>query len=151
MESEFFGHRKGAFTGAVNDKAGLVQAAAGGTLFLDEIADLPLAMQVKLLRVIPGASGPAGGRGARRKSRRSHSLRHASGSERALVKDGEFREDLYYRINVIELAVPALRDRGNDILLLANHLLKRHERGPEALTIRRSAGAVELPIPGQRS
>jgi len=124
VESEFFGHRKGAFTGAVNDKAGLVQCARDGTLFLDEIADLPLAMQVKLLRVIQEKKvRPVG---ASREE--SVDIRILSATHRNLAKmvaAGEFREDLYYRINVIELRVPALRDRGDDVLLLADHILGR--------------------------
>ncbi len=125
MESEFFGHRKGAFTGAVNDKAGLVQCARDGTLFLDEIADLPLAMQVKLLRVIQEKKvRPVGASAEESVDVRILSATHKNLSQ--MVADGEFREDLYYRINVIELPVPALRERGDDILLLADHILQRH-------------------------
>ena len=124
VESEFFGHRKGAFTGAVNDKAGLVQCARDGTLFLDEIADLPLAMQVKLLRVIQEKKvRPVGAA-----QEESADIRILSATHRNLAKmvaAGDFREDLYYRINVIELRVPALRDRADDVLLLAEHILER--------------------------
>ena len=124
VESEFFGHRKGSFTGAVNDKAGLVQCAADGTLFLDEIADLPLAMQVKLLRVIQEKKvRPVGASQEETVDVRILSATHKNLSQ--MVADGEFREDLYYRINVIELHVPALRERGDDILLLAEHILQR--------------------------
>ena len=124
VESEFFGHRKGSFTGAVNDKAGLVQCAADGTLFLDEIADLPLAMQVKLLRVIQEKKvRPVGASQEETVDVRILSATHKNLSQ--MVADGEFREDLYYRINVIELHVPALRERGDDILLLASHILNR--------------------------
>ena len=124
MESEFFGHRKGSFTGAINDKAGLLQCAQDGTLFLDEIADLPLAMQVKLLRVIQEKKvRPVGASQEETVDVRILSATHRSLS--AMVSSGEFREDLYYRINVIELHVPALRERGDDVLLLAEHLLKR--------------------------
>jgi len=124
MESEFFGHRKGAFTGAVNDKAGLVQCARDGTLFLDEIADLPLAMQVKLLRVIQEKTvRPVGASAEESVDIRILSATHRNLSQ--MVAEGEFREDLYYRINVIELPVPALRERGDDVLLLADHLLER--------------------------
>jgi two-component system response regulator PilR (NtrC family) len=124
VESEFFGHRKGAFTGAVNDKAGLIQCAGDGTLFLDEIADLPLAMQVKLLRVIQEKKvRPVGASKEESVDVRILSATHKDLSQ--MVKDGEFREDLFYRINVIELRVPALRDRGDDILLLADHILTR--------------------------
>jgi two-component system response regulator PilR (NtrC family) len=124
MESEFFGHRKGSFTGAVNDKAGLLQCAADGTLFLDEIADLPLAMQVKLLRVIQEKTvRPVGASKEESVDVRILSATHQKLSD--MVSAGEFREDLYYRINVIELNVPALRDRGDDVLMLAEHILSR--------------------------
>lgn len=124
MESEFFGHRKGSFTGAINDKAGLMQCAEGGTLFLDEIADLPLAMQVKLLRVIQEKRvRPVGAANEESIDIRVLSATHQNLAQ--MVADGEFREDLYYRINVIELRVPALRERGDDVLLLARHLLAR--------------------------
>jgi two-component system response regulator PilR (NtrC family) len=114
MESEFFGHRKGSFTGAVADKAGLFQSAEGGTLFMDEIADLPLPMQVKLLRVIQEKSVRAVGDTVEQPvDVRILSATHRD--LRALVAAGQFREDLYYRINVIELRVPPLRERGNDI------------------------------------
>ena len=124
MESEFFGHRKGSFTGAVNDKAGLVQCAIDGTLFLDEIADLPLAMQVKLLRVIQEKKvRPVGAAQEENVDVRILSATHKNLSR--MVAAGEFREDLYYRINVIELHVPALRERGDDVSLLADHILQR--------------------------
>ena len=124
MESEFFGHRKGAFTGAIHDKAGLVQSANTGTLFLDEIADLPLSMQVKLLRVIQEQTvRPVGSSSEDSVNVRILSATHQKLSD--MVTKGEFREDLFYRINVIELNVPALRERGDDILLLADHILKR--------------------------
>jgi two-component system response regulator PilR (NtrC family) len=124
MESEFFGHRKGSFTGAVSDKVGLVQSADEGTLFLDEIADLPLAMQVKLLRVIQEKTvRPVGSSGEEQANARILSATHRSLAD--MVAKGKFREDLYYRINVIELKVPALRERGDDVILLAKHILKR--------------------------
>jgi len=124
MESEFFGHRKGSFTGAINDKAGLLQCAQDGTLFLDEIADLPLAMQVKLLRVIQEKKvRPVGASQEETVDVRVLSATHRNLSK--MVTDNEFREDLYYRINVIELNVPALRERGDDVLLLAEHILQR--------------------------
>jgi len=124
MESEFFGHRKGSFTGAVNDKAGLVQCARDGTLFLDEIADLPLSMQVKLLRVIQEKTvRPVGAAAEESVDVRILSATHKNLAR--MVADGEFREDLYYRINVIDLHVPALRERGDDVLLLADHILER--------------------------
>ncbi len=124
MESEFFGHRKGAFTGAVADKDGLFQSAEGGTLFMDEIADLPLPMQVKLLRVIQEKSvRPVGATAEVAVDVRVLSATHKD--LRAMVSSGQFREDLYYRVNVIELRVPPLRERGRDVLLLAEHILQR--------------------------
>jgi two-component system response regulator PilR (NtrC family) len=123
MESELFGHQKGSFTGAVSDKIGLIQAAEGGTLFLDEVADLPLHMQVKLLRVIQEkAVRPVGQSNELPVDVRILSATHQNLEE--LVAEGSFREDLYYRINVIELHVPALRDRGDDVLILAHDILQ---------------------------
>ncbi len=124
MESEFFGHRKGSFTGAVDDKEGLIRSAEGGTLFLDEVGDLPLHMQVKLLRVIQErAVRPVGDTREIPVDVRFLSASHKDLS--ALVAEGEFREDLYYRINVIDLRVPPLRERGDDVTLLATHVLQR--------------------------
>lgn len=124
MESEFFGHKKGSFTGANVDKEGLFQAAQGGTLFLDEVAELPLHMQVKLLRVIQEKCvRPIGANGEVATDVRILSATHKDLSE--LVLEGRFRHDLYYRINVIELRVPPLRERPDDISLLASALLRR--------------------------
>lgn len=124
MESEFFGHKKGAFTGAHADKEGLFQAADGGTLFLDEVAELPLTMQVKLLRVIQErAVRPVGAAREIPVDVRILSATHHNLDR--LVAESLFREDLYYRINVIELHIPALRDRRDDILPLAEHILDR--------------------------
>jgi two-component system response regulator PilR (NtrC family) len=124
MESEFFGHRKGSFTGAINDKIGLFQSADGGTLFLDEIADLPLAMQVKLLRVIQEKTvRPVGASREEHTDARIVSATHKNLAD--MVASGEFREDLYYRINVIELQVPALRDRGDDVIELTDFILQK--------------------------
>ncbi|HKV65792.1 MAG TPA: sigma-54 dependent transcriptional regulator [Rhodanobacteraceae bacterium] len=124
MESEFFGHKKGSFTGAHADKEGLFQTANGGTLFLDEVAELPLHMQVKLLRVIQEkAVRPIGGRGEIPSDVRILSATHKDLGR--LTQNGRFRQDLYYRINVIELRVPPLRERGGDIAVLAKHILKR--------------------------
>lgn len=123
MESEFFGHKKGSFTGAHSDKTGLFQAANGGSLFLDEIADLPLHMQVKLLRAIQEkAVRPVGS-----ETEIPVDVRLISATHKNLDKEvevGNIRQDLYYRINVIELKVPALRDRREDIPLLAEHFLE---------------------------
>jgi len=124
MESEFFGHKKGSFTGAVADKEGLFQAADGGTLFLDEVADLPLPMQVKLLRAIQEKSvRPVGAAREIPVDVRILSATHKDLAQ--LVKDGAFRQDLFYRINVIELHLPSLRERAEDISLLAEHILGR--------------------------
>ena len=124
MESEFFGHVKGSFTGAVADKEGLFQAANGGTLFLDEVADLPLPMQVKLLRGIQEkAIRPIGGQQEIAVDVRILSATHKDLASE--VEAGDFRQDLYYRINVIELKVPSLRERREDIPLLVEDLLAR--------------------------
>ncbi len=124
MESEFFGHVKGSFTGAVSDKEGLFQAANGGTLFLDEVADLPLAMQVKLLRGIQEkAIRPIGGQQEIPVDVRILSATHKDLAVE--VEKDKFRQDLYYRINVIELKVPSLRERLDDVPDLANELLRR--------------------------
>ena len=124
MESEFFGHKKGSFTGAVADKVGLIQTAEGGTLFLDEVADLPLHMQVKLLRVIQEKTiRPVGQANEVAVDVRILSATHKDLSE--LVAEGSFREDLFYRINVIGVHVPPLRERGEDVLMLAHHTLSR--------------------------
>ena len=124
MESEFFGHKKGSFTGAIEDKQGLFQAAQGGTLFLDEVADLPLGMQVKLLRAIQEKAVRAvGGQQEMVVDVRILCATHKDLA--AEVAAGRFRQDLFYRLNVIELHVPPLRERREDIPLLANVLLQR--------------------------
>ena len=123
MESEFFGHTKGSFTGATTDKQGLFQAADGGTLFLDEIAELPIHMQVKLLRAIQEKSiRPVGSSHEISVDVRILSASHKDLAEQ--VKEGHFREDLYYRINVIDLSVPSLRERAEDVPLLAEQILQ---------------------------
>lgn len=124
MESELFGHMKGSFTGAMHDKIGLFQAASGGTLFLDEVADLPLAMQVKLLRAIQEkVVRPVGANEEHPTDIRLVSATHKSLS--AEVDAGRFRNDLFYRINVIDVHVPSLRERSGDIPELAQALLQR--------------------------
>lgn len=136
MESELFGHKKGSFTGAVADKQGLIQSAEGGTLFLDEIADLPLHMQVKLLRVIQEKSvRPVGESREAPVDVRILSATHRNLAQ--LVTEGKFREDLFYRVNVIEIGVPPLRDRLEDIPELVNALLSKLSKqlGVKALTI----------------
>jgi len=151
MESELFGHKRGSFTGAVADKKGLVQSAEGGTLFLDEVADLPLHMQVKLLRVVQEKTvRPVGESREETVDVRILSATHKHLVD--LVADGRFREDLFYRINVIELRVPSLRERPDDIPDLAEAILARLGRrmgietpviGPEALQLLR-----DYPFPG---
>jgi two-component system response regulator PilR (NtrC family) len=124
MESEFFGHKKGSFTGAVQDKEGLFKAADDGTLFLDEVGDLPIHMQVKLLRSIQEKTiRPVGAQTEIRVDVRILSATHKKLHE--LVKEGKFRQDLYYRLNVIELPVPSLRGRPEDIPLLAEAVCQR--------------------------
>jgi len=124
MESEFFGYKKGSFTGATQDKAGLFQAAHGGTLFLDEVADLPQHMQVKLLRAIQErAVRPVGAPAEVPVDVRILSATHKDLGR--LIETGEFRQDLYYRLNVIELRMPSLRERPVDISELAGHILER--------------------------
>ncbi|MEJ0038789.1 MAG: sigma-54 dependent transcriptional regulator [Gammaproteobacteria bacterium] len=148
MESELFGHKRGSFTGAVADKKGLVQSAEGGTLFLDEVADLPLHMQVKLLRVVQEKTvRPVGEAREEIVDVRILSATHKNLAQ--LVAEGRFREDLFYRINVIEMRVPSLRERPEDIPELAETILKRLSRrmkmepphlNPEALQILESYG-----------
>ncbi|HNR22037.1 MAG TPA: sigma-54 dependent transcriptional regulator [Steroidobacteraceae bacterium] len=143
MESELFGYKRGSFTGAVADSKGMIQSAEGGTLFLDEVADLPLHMQVKLLRVIQEKSvRPIGETREVPVDVRILSATHKNLA--ALVRDGRFREDLYYRVNVIEIRVPALRERPEDIPDLAATILRRLSRrmGVEAPDI--SAGALAV-------
>ena len=151
MESEFFGHRKGSFTGAHADKAGLFQAADGGTLFLDEVAELPLPMQVKLLRAIQEKSiRPVGASAEVPVDVRILSATHKDLA--ALVAEGKFRHDLYYRINVIELRVPPLRERGGDLPGLAEAILQRlaatHGRPTPALGEDALAALRAYPFPG---
>ena len=143
MESEFFGHKRGSFTGAVVDKIGLIPSAEGGTLFLDEVADLPLHMQVKLLRVIQEKTvRPIGEQRESPIDVRILSATHKNLAD--LVAQAKFREDLFYRINVIELRVPALRERAEDIPDLADAIVRRLARrlGSDAPTI--TPAALEL-------
>jgi two-component system response regulator PilR (NtrC family) len=138
MESEFFGHKKGSFTGAVSDKKGLFQAADGGTLFLDEVADLPQALQVKLLRAIQEKSvRPVGEQLEIPVDVRLLSATHRNLAD--MVKSGVFRQDLYYRINVIDLSLPPLRERAADIPVLTDHVLSKLTEGGEKPTISTSA------------
>lgn len=127
IESELFGHKKGAFTGAAEDKQGLFKVADGGTLFLDEIADLPLNMQVKLLRAIEDKEFfPVGGT-----KPVSTDVRIIAATNQNLfekTKSGEFREDLFYRLNVVEIKLPTLNERKDDIPLLVNHFIERYSK-----------------------
>jgi two-component system response regulator GlrR len=151
LESELFGHVKGAFTGALRDQLGLFRAADGGTLFLDEIGDMPLALQVTLLRVLQERHvRPVG-------STESYpvDVRIISATHRDLERDmetGDFRQDLYYRLNVVNLELPPLHSRREDIPLLANHFLKNTAKGSRGDVTAFSPGAIELllsaPWPG---
>ena len=151
LESELFGHKRGAFTGAIADHKGLVQTAEGGTLFLDEVADLPLHMQVKLLRVIQERTlRPVGGT-----SEIAVDVRWLSATHRDLeqaIANSQFREDLYYRINVIEIRVPPLRERVEDLLELVDHVLTRlaGEQGRPVPSLSREAQnrLASYPFPG---
>lgn len=142
MESEFFGHKKGSFTGAIADKPGLFQTASGGTLFLDEIADLPLHMQVKLLRAIQERSiRPIGSDVEQPIDVRVLSATHKNLT--SLVEEGKFRQDLYYRINVIELPLPKLSERKEDIQTLAEHILSKLMRQHEGSKIKLTNNALK--------
>jgi two-component system, NtrC family, response regulator PilR len=135
MESEFFGHKKGSFTGALNDKEGLFQAADGGTLFLDEIAELPQHMQVKLLRAIQEkVIRPVGSQNEIKVDVRILSATNYDLSER--VKQNMFRQDLLYRINVIELKIPPLRERSDDVPQLIDHILGKMDLGSGSKNIK---------------
>jgi len=142
MESEFFGYRKGAFTGAAADREGFFQAADGGTLFLDEVAELPVPMQVKLLRAIQEKKVRKVGS----TSEESADVRIISATHRNLaeeVQNGRFRQDLFYRLNVIELKMPALREMREDIPLLAEVMLTRQAAAAGGKSARLSAAALE--------
>lgn len=131
MESEFFGYRKGAFTGADTDREGYFHAASGGTLFLDEVADLPLALQVKLLRVIQEKRVRRVGA----TQEEDCDVRIVSATHKSLAQEvaaGRFRQDLFYRLNVLQLEMPPLRELGEDIELIALGILRRITRSPEA-------------------
>ncbi len=140
IESELFGHRKGSFTGAVSDKDGLFKVADGGTLFLDEIGDLPLSLQVKLLRAIEDRKFlPVGGTKAVKTNVRIIAASNQDIYEK--TKKGEFREDLYYRLNVVEIKLPSLNERKEDIPLLVNHFVEKYcnEMGKPILGVNNEA------------
>ncbi|MGE5437757.1 MAG: sigma-54-dependent transcriptional regulator [Syntrophothermus sp.] len=127
IESELFGHKKGAFTGAISDKEGLIKAADGGTLFLDEISELPPSLQVKFLRVLQEKEVTAVGT----TNAMPINVRFLASTNRDLkeeIASGRFREDLYYRLNVIEIHLPSLKEREEDIPLLADHFLNKYRR-----------------------
>lgn len=151
MESELFGHRRGSFTGAVTDKQGLIRAAEGGTLFLDEIADLPLHMQVKLLRVIQEKSvRPIGETQETPIDVRILSATHKNLA--TLVAEGKFREDLFYRVNVIEIRVPPLRERLEDIDALVESITRRLSQQMGGISLQMTPAATKVlrdyPFPG---
>src|SRR5712671_2177580 len=148
MESEFFGYKKGAFTGAEGDRDGFFQAASSGTLFLDEVADLPLAMQVKLLRAIQEKKVRKVGA----TTEEPVDVRIISATHKklpALVDAGEFRQDLFYRLHVIELAMPSLREMREDIPYIANAILAKLGRSGNARLEPEAVAALEAyPFPG---
>jgi two-component system response regulator GlrR len=151
LESELFGHKKGSFTGAVSDRRGLFQAAQGGTLFLDEIGDMPLPLQVKLLRALEERKiRPVGSHETFDVDVRVIAATHRKLEER--IASGEFREDLYYRLNVVKLYIPTLAERREDIPLLANHFLtrlaERYRRGRLAFSPEAMQLLVSAPWPG---
>jgi two-component system response regulator PilR (NtrC family) len=148
MESEFFGYKKGAFTGAEGDRDGFFQAANNGTLFLDEVADLPLAMQVKLLRAIQEKKvRKVGSTTEEPVDARIISATHKRLA--ALVENGEFRQDLYYRLHVIELSMPSLREMREDIPPIANAILAKLSRNGSAALEPAAVVALErYPFPG---
>jgi two-component system, NtrC family, response regulator PilR len=148
MESEFFGHKKGSFTGAVSDKKGLFQAADGGTLFLDEVADLPQPLQVKLLRAIQEKKiRPVGEQLETPVDVRLLSATHRNLAD--MVKAGVFRQDLYYRINVIDLVLPPLRERPTDIPALTEHvLIKLSGEKKPAISLSALAALQKYRFPG---
>ncbi len=147
LESELFGHRRGAFTGADRDRAGRFQEAHGGTLFLDEIGDMPAAAQAKLLRVLQDkVVEPLGGGKSRRVEVRVLAATHRD--LQALCAEGRFRDDLYYRLRVVELHLPPLRQRGDDIVLLARSFLRRSDNGRRDLSGSAATALLAYAWPG---
>ncbi|WDJ06401.1 sigma-54-dependent transcriptional regulator [Xanthomonas campestris] len=147
MESELFGHRKGAFSGATSDRIGLIRQADGGSLFLDEIGDMPLPMQGKLLRFLQeGEVTPLGGNGAQKVDVRVLAATHRDLA--AWASTGQFRSDLRYRLNVVPIELPPLRERGDDILLLATHFLQSAGGAARALSPDAQRRVLDYPWPG---
>jgi transcriptional regulator with PAS, ATPase and Fis domain len=151
IESELFGHARGAFTGADRDRPGLIETTDGGTLFLDEIGEMPLAAQAKLLRFLQEGEFRRVGETANR----SADVRVVTATNRKLeaaVEQGRFREDLYYRVRGVEIALPPLRDRASDIPLLATHFLaaerQKHRGGPARLSAEAQAAFASYHWPG---
>ena len=148
LDSELFGHKRGAFTGAIADKPGLFEVADNGTFFLDEIGDMSPALQVKVLRVLQEGTFTAVG-DTEVKTVDVRIIAATNRDLRSMVDRGEFREDLYYRINVINLVVPPLRERIGDIELLAEHFLAAHDEGPrKELTEACREALLRYPWPG---
>ena len=151
LESELFGHEKGAFTGAITSRAGRFELANGGTLFLDEIGDMPLPMQVKLLRVLQERTFERVGSN----KTQSIDVRIIAATHKnleSMIEEGTFREDLFYRLNVLNLQVPPLRDRGQDILMLAHFFMQQActqiQRPPCRLTPATHSALLANPWPG---
>ncbi|HRZ58811.1 MAG TPA: sigma-54 dependent transcriptional regulator, partial [Candidatus Paceibacterota bacterium] len=143
LESELFGHVKGAFTGAIESRAGLFHAADGGTIFLDEVSEMSLAMQVKLLRVIQEKEVTMVG-SARTRKLDVRLLAATNKNLPELVAKGTFREDLFYRLNVITIHLPPIRDRGDDILLLIRHFVERYSAEASRPPLRFSERALRI-------
>jgi transcriptional regulator with PAS, ATPase and Fis domain len=142
LDSELFGHKKGAFTGAFADKQGLFEVADCGTFFLDEIGDMSPALQVKILRVLQeGTFTPVGDTQSKQVDVRI--IAATNRDLKKMVDRGEFREDLYYRVNVITLTVPALRERRDDIPLLVDHFLREYAKGRRFMQKRLTKGCLE--------
>jgi Nif-specific regulatory protein len=145
LESELFGHKRGAFTGATDEKKGLFEIADGGTLFLDEIGEMPLPLQAKLLRVLQGGEIPSDRRYAGQDGQRAHRRRHQP-KPRAEGRAGRFREDLYYRLKVFPIRVPPLRERREDIRCSPNtsSSATRARSASRSPVSRRDAGSAGL-------
>ena len=147
LESELFGHVKGAFSGAFQPRAGKFREADGGTLFLDEIGDMPLEMQAKILRVLQDkVVTPVGGHSSYQVDLRILAATHQNLGKK--IQEGNFRQDLYFRLNVLNIRLPALRERGSDILLLAENFLMRFTSPPKSLGAAAAKLLLEHPWPG---